>query len=172
MEKTGNIYLIGFMGVGKSTVSMQLRELLGWEEIDTDQALALKMGMGIPNIFEKYGENHFRDLETGLLQELAGQEGRVVSCGGGMILREENRSLMKQSGTVVLLRARPDTIYEHVKYGKDRPLLNGNMNVEYIRKLLQEREPYYALAKDVEVTVDGLTPRQVARQIMEAWKQG
>lgn len=167
MKKTGNIYLIGFMGVGKTTVSKQLREEIGWKEMDTDKMIVSRKKMGIPEIFEKYGEKYFRDLETNILRELAGREERIVSCGGGMILKEENRKIMKSSGRVVLLSASPEVIYEHVKKGKDRPLLNGNMNPAYIGKLMEERNTYYDLAKDVEIMTDGLNPQEVAEEIIK-----
>ena len=118
MKKQGNIYLIGFMGVGKTTVSKYLRELTGWEEVDTDKVIVRKKNMGIPEIFEKYGENYFRNLESHILEDYAKKGQRIVSCGGGIILRENNRRLMKKSGTVILLSATPQTIYENVKDGK------------------------------------------------------
>lgn len=158
--------MIGFMGVGKTTVSKQLREEIGWEEVDTDKVIVSKKKMGIPEIFEKYGERYFRDLETNILKDLAREEGKIISCGGGVILKEENRRIMKSSGKVVLLSASAQTIYEHVKKGKNRPLLNGNMNPAYIEKLMGERSPYYELAKDVEIVTDGLNPQEVAEEII------
>ena len=92
---------------------------------------------------------------------------RIVSCGGGIILRENNRKLMKKSGTVILLSATPQTIYENVKDGKDRPLLNGNMNPDYIGKMMQERQPYYEKAKDIEIVTDEKAPKDVAFEIIE-----
>ena len=83
MKKQGNIYLIGFMGVGKTTVSKYLRELTGWEEVDTDKVIVRKKNMGIPEIFEKYGENYFRNLESHILEDYAKKGQRIVSCGGG-----------------------------------------------------------------------------------------
>ena len=166
MREMGNIYLIGFMGVGKTTVSKQLREEMDWEEVDTDKMIVSRKKMGIPEIFEKYGERYFRDLETNMLRDLAKEERKIVSCGGGVILKEENCRIMKSSGKVVLLTASPQTIYEHVKKGKDRPLLNGNMNPAYIEKLMEERKPCYELAKDVEIVTDGLNPQEVAEEII------
>lgn len=166
MREEKNIYLIGFMGVGKTTVSKQLKEMTGWEEADTDKVIVSKKKMSIPEIFEKYGERYFRDLETNILRDFSKEKKKIISCGGGVILKEENRKIMKGSGTVVLLSAKPETIYEHVKKGKDRPLLNGNMNLEYIGKLMSEREPFYEAAKDVEIITDGKTPEEVAREMI------
>lgn len=170
MKKEGNIYLIGFMGVGKSTVSKQLKEMTGWEEIDTDKLITAKKKMGIPEIFEKFGERYFRDLETNLLKDLSRESKKIISCGGGMILREENQKTMKTGGTVVLLSATPQTIFEHVKNGKERPILNGNMNIPYIEKLVQERQPFYEKAKDIEVVTDDKTPQEVAEEIIKLLK--
>lgn len=167
MKKQGNIYLIGFMGVGKTTVSKYLRELTGWEEVDTDKVIVRKKNMGIPEIFEKYGENYFRNLESHILEDYAKKGQRIVSCGGGIILRENNRRLMKKSGTVILLSATSQTIYENVKDGKDRPLLNGNMNPDYIGQMMQERQPYYEKAKDIEIVTDEKAPKDVAFEIIE-----
>lgn len=167
MKEQGNIYLIGFMGVGKTTVSKHLRELTQWEEIDTDKVIVRKKNMSIPEIFEKYGENYFRNLESHILQDYAKAGKQIISCGGGVILREENRRTMKKSGTVVLLSASPQTIYENVKDGKDRPLLNGNMNPAYIEKMMQERQPYYDKAKDIEIVTDEKAPKDVALEILE-----
>lgn len=166
MKDKGNIYLIGFMGVGKTTVSKQLKDQIHWEEVDTDKVIVLKKKMTIPEIFEKYGERYFRNLESNILRDLAKEGGKIVSCGGGVILREENRKIMKESGTVVLLSASAATIYEHVKKGKERPLLNGNMNPAYIEKMMGERQPYYEAAMDVEIITDEKKPEEVASEII------
>lgn len=166
MKEKGNIYLIGFMGVGKTTVSKHLRDQIHWEEVDTDKVIVSKKKMTIPEIFEKYGERYFRNLETNILRDLAKEGGKIISCGGGVILKEKNRKIMKESGNVVLLSASAEVIYEHVKKGKDRPLLNGNMNPAYIKKMMEERQPYYEAAMDVEIFTDALTPEEVAAEII------
>ena len=141
MQLTKNLYLIGFMGAGKSSVSRAMAELSGLCEIDTDEEIVRREDRSIPEIFEQEGEIYFRETETALLRELAKKQGLIVSCGGGTILKEENRRLMKESGEVIFLSAKPETIYERVKNGKNRPLLNGHMNVEYIAELLAKRMP-------------------------------
>lgn len=167
MKKEGNIYLIGFMGVGKSTISKQLKEMTNWKEIDTDKLIVAKKKMGIPEIFEKFGERYFRNLETNILRDLSKEKNMIISCGGGVILKEENQKIMKDSGTVVLLSATAETIYEHVKKGKDRPLLNGNMNIPYIEKLMKERQPFYDKAKDIELITDDKNPQELAEEIID-----
>lgn len=163
-----NIYLIGFMGTGKSTVSKSLSELLGYEEIDTDARIACQQGRSIPEIFESKGEEAFRDMETALLKELGEEEHKIVSCGGGMVLRTGNAALMRQNGVVVLLTAEPETIFSRVKQDDQRPILNGNMNVEYIQGLLEQRTPYYQAAGEVIVATDHRSPQEIAEEIKKS----
>lgn len=166
-----NIYLIGFMGVGKSTVAGTLRQLCGMEIIDTDEELVRRAGMTIPEIFEKHGQEAFREMETVLFRELSETKNVIVSCGGGAILREENRRLMKQSGTVVQLTAKPETILERVRGDNNRPILEGRKNVPAIRALLDERREAYELARDVTVATDGRGTWDIAAEILEKIKE-
>ena len=133
-----NIVLIGFMGAGKSTIAKVLKEKLNVPLCEMDEMIAEQQKMAISDIFAQYGETHFRDLETQLVKDISEKDGVIVSCGGGAVLREENVSFMKENGRIVLLSATPETIYERVRYSKDRPILNGHMNVEYIRELMEK----------------------------------
>lgn len=168
MELEKHIFLIGFMGVGKTTTSHRLRDKLGVKELDTDAMIVEQEGKSIADIFAESGEEYFRGLETQLLDTLAAKTPCIVSCGGGMAMREVNVEKMKACGTVVFLTATPETIYEHVKNSKDRPLLNGNMNIPYITGLMQQREPKYQAAADVTIQTDGLYPAKVAEKIIYA----
>lgn len=161
-----HIYLIGFMGAGKSAVARQLQKKLGIPLIEMDQEIADRQGMEIKKIFECYGEAYFRDLETNLLREIASDAPAVVSCGGGAVLREENTELMRKNGMIVLLTASPETIYERVRYGTNRPLLNGKMNVEAIRELMEERRAAYEHASQYVVATDGKRPEEIADGII------
>ena len=105
------------------------------------------------------------------MQEFETKEGFVVSCGGGAVLRQENVDSMKKKGHVVLLLAEPETVYKRVRYGKNRPLLNGNMNVEYIAALMEKREELYRRAADIAVVTDGRTPEEIAGEIAENHKK-
>ena len=116
----------------------------------------------IAEIFADEGEEYFRKTETGIIDKLAELEPCIVSCGGGMAMREVNVEKMKKIGKVVLLTATPETIYSHVKDSTNRPLLNGNMNIPYIKKLMEERAPKYNAAADIVIETDGCTPSQVA----------
>lgn len=161
-----HIFLIGFMGVGKTSTARALSRTTGVEEIDTDLMIVEQQGMEISQIFTERGEEAFRKLETELLDELASRSPCIISCGGGMVLREENVRKMKEQGTIILLSATPQTIYEHVKDSVSRPLLNGHMDVDYIAGLMEQREPKYQAAADICVRTDGMVPRLVAQKIL------
>ncbi|WP_238483742.1 shikimate kinase [Anaerosporobacter faecicola] len=161
-----NIMLIGFMGTGKSTISSYLSKWLGLEEVDLDAKIVEKAGMSIPKIFEQYGEVYFRNLETEVLKEVQQREQLIVSCGGGIVLRDENVAQMKAHGKIVLLTATPETVYERVKDSKNRPILNGHMNVEYIAQLMEKRRERYEQCADLVVATDGKTVEQIGEEMM------
>lgn len=141
-----NIILTGFMGTGKTTVSKCLKRVFGLEVLDTDTEIERREGRTIPEIFEAEGEEYFRERETELLRELRAKENIVISCGGGTVLRTCNVELLKESGTVFLLSATPETIFERVKNMSHRPLLEQNKSVEGIRALLEQRNSRYQAA--------------------------
>lgn len=172
MALTRHIFLIGFMGVGKSTVAGELQTKLSVPEIDTDAQIVAQEGMTIPEMFARKGEDYFRTRETEFLEGLASQEPCIVSCGGGMAMRPENVRLMHSQGEVIYLQAEPETIFEHVRHSTDRPLLNGHMNVEYIAELMGHRQPQYEAAATMRVKTDGLAPDAVAEKIIENLEKG
>lgn len=162
-----NIYLIGFMGVGKSTIGKLLAEKTKTELVEMDETIEEEQKMTINEIFAGYGEQYFRDLESELIEKIARQENKIVSCGGGAVLRPENVANMKKSGTIVFLSATPESIYQRVRYGTNRPLLNGNMNVEYIAGLMEKRQAVYEKAADVTVSTDGKEKQEIVGEILE-----
>ena len=168
MKNIQNIFLIGFMGAGKSSIAKELSKKLQMNIVEMDQRIVQEQGMSINEIFEKYGEDHFRDIESQLILDLGNTEPVIVSCGGGVVIRQENSQYMKQSGKVVFLTAKPETIFERVRYSKERPILNGNMNVEFIADLMAKRLPLYEAAADVMIHTDGKTVAQIAEEIIEA----
>ncbi len=162
-----NIFLIGFMGAGKSTVANALQEMLGMNYVEMDQLIVEQQKMPISEIFAEYGEDYFRDVESRLLLELQKRSQTIVSCGGGVVVREHNQEIMKTHGRVVLLTARPETVYNRVKDNTDRPILNQNMSVEYIAALQEKRRALYEAAADIVVATDGKTPEEICLEIIE-----
>lgn len=164
-----NIMLIGFMGAGKTTVSRELTRLTGKTEIDMDAYIVQREGCSINEIFEKYGEAYFRQLETKYLGEIQKNSGAIVSCGGGSVLKDENVRLMKENGVIILLTATPETILLRVKNSKDRPILNGNMNIEFITNLMNKRKDRYMSVADIIVETDHKSVRTVADELLEKY---
>lgn len=163
----GNIILIGFMGAGKSSVSSYLNQVLGLEVVEMDQEIVDREGMSISDIFAAQGEEYFRNLETKLLIEMQEKNNVVVSCGGGAAMREQNVIEMKKNGKVVLLTATPETIYERVKDSTERPLLNGNMNVEYISELMEKRRDKYEAAADIVIYTDQKSVEEICEELLQ-----
>ena len=159
MKLDQHIFLIGFMGCGKSTCAACLCRMTGAEQIEMDQEIVKRQGMEITEIFRVHGEEYFRDLETDLIKEIGNMEPMVVSCGGGTVLREENVALMK-------------TVFDRVKGSADRPVLNGNMNLSYIKELMEARRPRYEAAADAAVATDGRTAEEICEEILEQRKEG
>ncbi len=161
-----NIVLIGFMGAGKSTVSDYLSTMFAMDIVDMDQVITEREEMSIPDIFSTYGEEYFRTLETELLIEMQSRKNTIVSCGGGAALRERNVAEMKKNGRVVLLTASPETIYERVKDGEDRPMLKGRRDIDAISELMEQRRERYEAAADVVVNTDGKSVLQVCEELI------
>ncbi len=162
-----NIVLIGFMGTGKSTIARELAKTRQMNIVEMDEEIVRRRGKSIADIFKEEGEEYFRDLETALLKELQTKENQVISCGGGAVLREENVRVMKKNGCVVLLTALPQTIYERVKNNTDRPILQGNMNVEYIASLMEKRREKYEKAADIVIATDGKNVSQICEEMLQ-----
>ena len=121
----------------------------------------------VQQVIETDGEKAFRDLETAAVKTLGNQDGRILSCGGGAVLRPENVEALKKNGVIVLLTAEPETVYGRVKNGQDRPVLKGRMSVEGISELMEKRRPAYESAASFSVATDGRTPREIAEEIAQ-----
>lgn len=162
-----NIMLIGFMGAGKTTVSRELSRMTGKKELDMDAYIVKKEGMSIADMFEKYGEEYFRKKETESLVEIMEMESLIVSCGGGVVVKDENVEYMKKDGVIVLLTATPETTLNRVKDSTDRPILNGNMNIEFITNLMNKRKDRYLSVADVIVATDNKMVSDICKEIMD-----
>lgn len=160
-----NVFLIGFMGSGKSTIARELHKRYGMEWLEMDQEIEKQEGKTISQIFADEGEEYFRELETKLLLSLAEKKNTVVSCGGGVPMRACNVEAMRKSGSVVWLTASPETILERVKNSHDRPLLEGHKDVAYISGLLAQRREKYAGAADVQVVTDNRSVGEIGSEI-------
>lgn len=164
-----HIILMGFMGCGKSTIGYKLSYKLKKCLIDTDSLIEEKAGMKISDLFATKGEAYFRELETSCLETLKKELGsRIISLGGGTPIREQNRSLVKELGFVIYLKATPKTIYERTKKNNNRPLLQCENPLERIETMLLERGPVYESLADLVILVDDKEVYEVVNQIVEA----
>lgn len=162
-----HIFLIGFMGAGKSTVARALVRRLHCPLVEMDEEIVKEQGRTINEIFDKYGEDRFRDIESQFILDLGNRKTSVVSCGGGVVVRPENTQYMRKSGKVVYLQASPQTVYERVKGSSSRPILNGHMNVEYIAQLMEKRRSLYEAAADFTIITDYKNAEEIAGEIVD-----
>ncbi|MCF7870854.1 MAG: shikimate kinase [Candidatus Omnitrophica bacterium] len=166
-----NIYLVGFMGTGKTTVAKILAKKLSKKFVEMDQVIEQEEGKKIKDIFAEDGETYFRKLEKELLDKLSSQTDLVVSCGGGLVCNEKNLKILKESGYLFSLHACPSSIFKRVKNSNQRPLLNVKNPLEKIGQLLRARSPYYEKA-GLKVNTDKLSAQEVADYILNFLKNG
>jgi len=172
----GRIILEGFMGSGKSTYGQILSKEFLLSFADTDKEIEKAEGCSISSIFERKGEKYFRDLETSYLEKLSVSDickDGVVSLGGGMPVREENRSLLRKCGTVVYIRASRELLKERLRdRSAKRPLLKGENVDEKVDSLMDEREELYLDAADQVVDIDGKEIYQVINELKRIYNRG
>ena len=168
--KTKTIALIGFMGSGKSAVARILAEKLKRKLFSTDELIEKKEKRTIADIFTQNGEASFRRIEKEILAEIVQEKGCVIDCGGGIILDDSNRRILKENCTLFYLKSTPDVIYKRIKDQKKRPLLNVPDPKAKIEELLKVREPLYKEA-DVTINSDGRTPQDMAEEILKVIKE-
>ena len=164
-----NIVLIGFMGSGKTTVGRELHHRLGYPLVDMDHVIEQQAGKTITEIFAELGETAFRDMETSLLRELGQPESprRIISTGGGVVGRKENRALLKNLGYVVWLHAPASVILERTAKSRTRPLLQTEDPAARIQALMEERRPLYEETAHLRLDTAGLCSDEVATGILE-----
>lgn len=143
MSRVTSVFLVGPMGAGKTTVGRHLAKLLGKTFIDLDQEIEARCGADIPWIFDVEGEQGFRDRESNLLGELASLDGIVLATGGGVVLRADNRKMLRECGFVVYLATSAQDLYERTRHDTRRPLLQAGDRRATIARIRAEREPYY-----------------------------
>ena len=167
-----NVILIGYMGCGKSTIGRKLSYRLRKPFLDTDKQIEQKQKCTISEIFERYGEETFRDMETDYLKLLLEEKSEyVIAVGGGLPLREENRRLLKQLGICIYLRATPDTIYDRLKNDTSRPLLQKEDPYAVICQMLEERSGIYESCADEILTVDHKKIEEITKELAEIIKE-
>lgn len=162
----GNVFLVGLMGVGKSTIGRHLAELLHYRFYDSDHEIEHHAGAGIPLIFEIEGEAGFRKRESAVIDRLTRESNAVIATGGGAVLLPENRAMLRARGTVVYLQANLDTLYERTRRDRHRPLLQTPDPRAKLAELLHAREPLYRELAMVVVGTDRRGPALVAREIV------
>ncbi len=166
MKKFKNIYLIGLMGSGKTTLGKILSKKLDKHFYDSDQVIEEKLGVNVPMIFEYEGEAGFRQREKDILKELVSKQNIVLATGGGIILSESNRDLLAKNGIVIYLKSNQKDLVLRMKNDKTRPLLkNGNVEL-IIKKLCQEREPLYEEIADFKVVTKNKRIYEVVNEIV------
>jgi len=144
MEK--NIVLVGFMGTGKTTIARLLAQRFNAECVDLDMLIEEKEGMSIVDIFKTKGEPYFRKIEKDIVSKVSSSSGKVIACGGGVVLDKENVDRLKNNGLMICLTARPEIILTRTKSYSHRPLLNVDNAKVKIKELLKKRQPYYTQA--------------------------
>lgn len=164
-----NLYLVGFMGVGKSHFGRLLAKVLKFKFIDSDYEISHQEKCSISQIFEKYGESYFRDLERSFIESGHPDSGCVVSCGGGLAVQTGMMDLLKSKGVVVALFASEETILERTQTNNNRPLLNVESPEERIKGLLEERIPIY-LQSDLSIATEGRTETEIIQSILRSYK--
>ncbi len=164
-----NIYLVGFMGTGKTATGKFLAEEKHIIYIDLDERIEKKEGMSISEIFSNKGEKYFRLLEKEALKDVSNHKNAVVSCGGGIVIDPGNIDIMGKTGTIFCLTATADVILQRTSRFTHRPLLNVANPKEKIESLLKERSPFYALA-DKTIDTSQLSVADTANKIMEYLK--
>lgn len=163
-----NIILTGYMGSGKTTIGKKLAKLTGYTFMDTDELIEQQQGRTISEIFAADGEEAFREMETKLLEQMLEEkkERLVISTGGGMPLREENKTLLAGLGVVFYLKLEPETVYNRIKDDTKRPLLQCDNPLARIKEMLAVRGPVYESAAQHIIQVDGIKQNEIAEQII------
>ncbi|HEY5898356.1 MAG TPA: shikimate kinase [Burkholderiales bacterium] len=167
MKRAANVYLVGMMGAGKTTIGRLLARRLKLRFIDSDQEIERRCGVKVPLIFDIEGEGGFRARETQVLAELTQLDRIVLATGGGAVLAQENRQLLAAGGTVIYLRAQPEDLYERVRSDRNRPLLATSDPLARLRELHAQRDPLYRAVADLVVDTGRQTVTALTRALIK-----
>jgi shikimate kinase len=165
-----NLVLVGFMGSGKTSVGKQVARELDFQFLDTDELIERRMGKSINDIFARYGEMFFRDLEKHVMRELAACSRHVIATGGGAVIADENWGSWRRNGIIIQLQVDADTVHQRTSHQTHRPLLQGTDALLKIKTLLAERASRYAKADATVDTVEK-TCQQVAKEVLEKYEE-
>lgn len=158
------------MGAGKTTVGLELsKALTTYKLIDIDSEIEKMANLKISEIFEKFGEEHFRQMETDFLGEICKNNKQILATGGGIFEREENRNLLKSCGTVYYLKASAETLFNRIKNQTHRPLLKNDFGAENIKSILEKRESNYSKA-DIIIDTENKPLYNIIKDIIEKEK--
>jgi len=167
-----NIFLVGPMGAGKSTIGRQLASALGYTFKDSDHEIQRRTGVDIPTIFEFEGEAGFRQRERQVIDELTKGDGVVLATGGGAVLREDNRRDLNTRGFVIYLHCSPEQQYTRTARDRNRPLLQTAEPLQRLRDLMAERDPMYRLVADLVVSTEKRSASSVVKEIRQHLEAG
>jgi len=167
MANQQNIFLIGLMGAGKTTIGRQLASELSLEFFDSDHEIEKRTGVTITHIFDIEGETGFRKRETAMLDELTNKKGIVLATGGGAILKPENRQFLMSRGTTIYLYANIETLLERTSKDRNRPLLQTENPQAKLEELLEIRDPLYRETADIIIDTGKDSVRLALKEIMD-----
>lgn len=164
-----NVILIGYRGTGKSSVAQRVAAALGLQAVSLDHEIVRRAGKTIPEIVAERGWPGFRDLEQEVVAEHAARDGLVVDCGGGVVEREQNFEVLRRSGVVVWLTARPETVVRRIEGDTQRPSLTGAQSfTDEVAQVLERRTPLYRRLAQVEVPTDDRSLEEIASDVLGA----
>jgi shikimate kinase len=169
-----NIYLVGLMGAGKTTIGRSLARRLGLDFIDSDREIEARTGVSIPTVFEIEGEDGFRKREAQVIADISRLNGQVVATGGGVVLLPDNRANLVASGYVVYLNVPPRTLWERTRHDRNRPLLQVDNPLLKLKELYAQRDPLYREVADLLVDGSRINSQGILKllikEVGDQWK--